>query len=248
MGSRGGPSNHLGELLRLRQEEDSGDDHSRTLISGQTLGSVINADKTNYPTLLDVLRQDSGGNNKKKWKGFKEKLRLRRGGAAWCSASRMLISDVVMNNTILNTRMIMGRGEMPENLSRIGRSSEMVAPENDVTPESTAVVVAEEGGEEGPARLSLMALLESEMEMGFETDYVVDDEVVEDDGDVEDGGGAGEMNGGGGGCCVCMVRDKGSAFIPCGHTFCRLCSRELWVKRGNCPLCNTKILEILDIF
>lgn len=247
MESRGGPSNHLGELLRLRQEEDSGEDHGRGFIAGQTLGSVINADKTDYPTLLDVLRQDSSGNSKKKWKGFKEKLRLRRGGAAWCSASRMLISDVVMNNTILSNRMIMGRGEMPENLSRIGRNSEMVSPENDVTPEGTAVVVAEEGGEEGPARLSLMALLESEMEMGFETEFIIDDEVAEDDGDMEgDSGGAGEMNGGG--CCVCMVRNKGSAFIPCGHTFCRSCSRELWVKRGNCPLCNTKILEILDIF
>ncbi|KAK1294099.1 hypothetical protein QJS10_CPA16g00685 [Acorus calamus] len=49
-------------------------------------------------------------------------------------------------------------------------------------------------------------------------------------------------------CCVCMVRHKGAAFIPCGHTFCRLCSRELWVSRGNCPLCNGFILEILDIF
>ncbi|GFZ20126.1 RING/U-box superfamily protein [Actinidia rufa] len=27
-----------------------------------------------------------------------------------------------------------------------------------------------------------------------------------------------------------------------------LCSRELWVQRGNCPLCNGFILEILDIF
>ncbi|CAA6664088.1 unnamed protein product [Spirodela intermedia] len=49
-------------------------------------------------------------------------------------------------------------------------------------------------------------------------------------------------------CCVCMVREKGAAFIPCGHTFCRLCSRELWISRGNCPLCNGLILEILDIF
>lgn len=50
------------------------------------------------------------------------------------------------------------------------------------------------------------------------------------------------------GCCVCMIRSKGAAFIPCGHTFCRLCSRELWVQRGNCPLCNTAILQVLDIF
>ncbi|VVB01338.1 unnamed protein product [Arabis nemorensis] len=50
------------------------------------------------------------------------------------------------------------------------------------------------------------------------------------------------------GCCVCMIRSKGAAFIPCGHTFCRLCCRELWVQRGNCPLCNTSILQVLDIF
>lgn len=50
------------------------------------------------------------------------------------------------------------------------------------------------------------------------------------------------------GCCVCMIRSKGAAFIPCGHTFCRLCSRELWAQRGNCPLCNTSILQVLDIF
>ncbi|KAI6670634.1 hypothetical protein NL676_005519 [Syzygium grande] len=29
---------------------------------------------------------------------------------------------------------------------------------------------------------------------------------------------------------------------------CRLCSRELWVSRGNCPLRNNFIMEILDIF
>ncbi|GFY91704.1 RING/U-box superfamily protein [Actinidia rufa] len=49
-------------------------------------------------------------------------------------------------------------------------------------------------------------------------------------------------------CCVCMWRSKGAALIPCGHTFCRVCSRELWLNRGSCPLCNRSIIEILDIF
>lgn len=49
-------------------------------------------------------------------------------------------------------------------------------------------------------------------------------------------------------CCVCMRRKKGAAFIPCGHTYCRVCSRELWLNRGSCPLCNRSINEILDIF
>lgn len=49
-------------------------------------------------------------------------------------------------------------------------------------------------------------------------------------------------------CCVCMERSKGAAFIPCGHTYCRVCSREVWLNRGSCPLCNRTITEVLDIF
>uniref|UniRef100_A0ACD5WIA9 Uncharacterized protein n=1 Tax=Avena sativa TaxID=4498 RepID=A0ACD5WIA9_AVESA len=49
-------------------------------------------------------------------------------------------------------------------------------------------------------------------------------------------------------CCVCMVRHKGAAFIPCGHTFCRLCSRDLWLARASCPLCNAFIHDVLHIF
>ncbi|KAK4439386.1 hypothetical protein Salat_0273500 [Sesamum alatum] len=84
-----------------------------------------------------------------------------------------------------------------------------------------------------PSRVSLMRLLE-------ETDGY--------DGEMkkkqeEDGGGGCDSV-----CCVCMGRKKGAAFIPCGHTFCRVCSRELWLNRGSCPLCNRPILEILDIY
>lgn len=80
-----------------------------------------------------------------------------------------------------------------------------------------------------PLRVSLLRLLE-------ESDGV--DENEEKRGEV----GNDQM------CCVCMGRKKGAAFIPCGHTFCRVCSRELWLNRGSCPLCNRSILEILDIF
>ncbi|KAG1363445.1 hypothetical protein COCNU_11G002720 [Cocos nucifera] len=101
--------------------------------------------------------------------------------------------------------------------------------------------------EEQPVRISLMALLEQTDRWGGEGEAEEEEEeevvVAEDDDDGEgDGGGMYYV------CCVCMVRHKGAAFIPCGHTFCRLCSRELWVSRGNCPLCNGFILEILDIF
>ncbi|KAI3680484.1 hypothetical protein L6452_35255 [Arctium lappa] len=78
---------------------------------------------------------------------------------------------------------------------------------------------------ESPGRMSLMRLLE-------ETD----------DQDEKLGMGMDLV------CCVCMGRKKGAAFIPCGHTFCRVCSRELWLNRGTCPLCNRSITEILDIY
>ncbi|KAG6419008.1 hypothetical protein SASPL_121216 [Salvia splendens] len=40
----------------------------------------------------------------------------------------------------------------------------------------------------------------------------------------------------------------GSALIPCGHTFCRECSRDLWFNRSFCPLCNRFIDNILDLY
>ncbi|CAK8531340.1 unnamed protein product [Lathyrus sativus] len=87
-----------------------------------------------------------------------------------------------------------------------------------------------------PWRVSLMRLLE-ETENG---DTLTAKAVRE----VKESGVAGNDSV----CCVCMGRNKGAAFIPCGHTFCRVCSRELWLNRGSCPLCNRSILEILDIF
>ncbi|CAA3019903.1 uncharacterized protein LOC111389607 [Olea europaea var. sylvestris] len=84
-------------------------------------------------------------------------------------------------------------------------------------------------------RVSLMRLLE-------ETDGW-DEEVKK-----EETGGRLEGRCGDSVCCVCMGRKKDAAFIPCGHTFCRICSRELWLNRGTCPLCNRLILEILDIY
>lgn len=49
-------------------------------------------------------------------------------------------------------------------------------------------------------------------------------------------------------CCVCRERSKGTAFIPCGHAFCRVCSRELWANQHSCAVCNRPIVEILDIY
>ncbi|KAK6141867.1 hypothetical protein DH2020_024391 [Rehmannia glutinosa] len=122
--------------------------------------------------------------------------------------------------------------------------------EDDEEPSADTVEDEEvDGTAEQPVRMSLMALLaETDRQMGLEgSAYIMNEE--EDEVEEESAAVTGGVNGVGyNSCCVCMVRHKGAAFIPCGHTFCRLCSRELWVQRGNCPLCNNYILEILDIF
>ncbi|KAL7212270.1 hypothetical protein ACSBR2_015027 [Camellia fascicularis] len=86
-----------------------------------------------------------------------------------------------------------------------------------------------------PLRVSLMRLL-------AETDGVDGGRETTEERDGKGGVGCDSM------CCVCMGRKNGAALIPCGHTFCRVCSRELWLIRGSCPLCNRSILEILNIF
>ncbi|KAG2331429.1 hypothetical protein Bca4012_018983 [Brassica carinata] len=92
-------------------------------------------------------------------------------------------------------------------------------------------------GSSTPLPVSLMRLLEETAERvvadGKETERVTASSTVKGSDSV---------------CCVCMGRKKGAAFIPCGHTFCRVCSREVWLNRGSCPLCNRPIIEILDIY
>lgn len=105
----------------------------------------------------------------------------------------------------------------------------------DAEAEDSGDVETPAAGAAPPARMSLMSLLSVNEGSSY---------AMEEEEDEEETSHAVEYNN----CCVCMVRHKGAAFIPCGHTFCRLCSRELWVQRGSCPLCNNYILEILDIF
>ena len=103
-------------------------------------------------------------------------------------------------------------------------------------------------------RVSLMALLErTEQQWAaraagghWKRVDAEDDDAPEKD--KEKGGGGGGGGGVGGRCCVCVARGKGAAFIPCGHTFCRACARELRAGRGRCPLCNATISEVLNLF
>ncbi|KAM3376419.1 polycomb group RING finger protein 6-like [Capsicum galapagoense] len=126
-----------------------------------------------------------------------------------------------------------------------GRMEYEVEEESEEDEEENEEDNTEEGEDEAkegeePVRMSLMALLaESEG-----SPYMMGEDEDEDEDDSGAYVGEDHLNN----CCVCQVRHKGAAFVPCGHSFCRLCSRELWVEGGNCPLCNNFILEILDIF
>lgn len=172
-------------------------------------------------------------------------LKLRR------PSTRVPTSDPDMDSPLARSRS----GRFQKSISGLSDSAEINMEESGLTPredeeeeEGDREGDVEEKDEGGSGKMSLMALLaETDREMGLESAYVMaeeeeGEEVEEEPDEGNDEGG--EYNN----CCVCMVRHKGAAFIPCGHTFCRLCSRELYVQRGNCPLCNGFILEILDIF
>ncbi|CAH9074309.1 unnamed protein product [Cuscuta epithymum] len=282
--------------------DEKADSHShRENLSGLTLLAVLGGGEMSAVTphqtrtLLDVIKDDPNGSkeNRKTWKHFKEKLRLKRAGAAWTSTVPIPASDVPINPT--NNRAMMARrlssrfpstnhgpdAEYPaeeykpelsmsasrrdlrsapssrmlsRNPSRAGgptdRSFKLQSSMSIRRPaeggddeidggEGEDGENEEGGGGEQPVRMSLMALL-AESEGG----YMMDEEEEEEEGGGCEDYGGGEFHN----CCVCMVRHKGEPFEPCGHTFCRLCSRELWAEKGNCPLCNNFILEILDIF
>ncbi|KAK1632128.1 hypothetical protein QYE76_006443 [Lolium multiflorum] len=99
-------------------------------------------------------------------------------------------------------------------------------------------------------RVSLMALLE-QAEQQWATATASGRGAwtrVEQDAAAEDEDQGNTKRGVGGRCCVCMSRRKGAAFVPCGHTFCRACAREVRNARGRCPLCNAAIRDVLNLF
>lgn len=229
-------STNLGEILKFKED----DPNSRNNL---TIGSVLNLDKKSSPgirTLLDIIQADSTGDSRKTWKNFRDKLRLKRANSTWSSAMQRA-------NSSRMTRVPTSDPEIESPSSRI-RSSSSLHLQRSLSSLSDEDFSEEEQREtegEGSVRMSLMSLLaETDREMGIDSAYVMEDEVHDQDQVEEENVESGDNYD----CCVCMVRYKGSAFIPCGHTFCRLCSRKLYVQRPNCPICNGFILEILDIF
>lgn len=188
-------------------------------------------------TLLDIIHEEDGGDSgnivrrthhhsqqshsqRIFWKAFKHRIRLRRVTAAgWCSSASPSSIVTITHNSDTHLTNHPSGDDLPQQQPR-----------------------AEEDEIEEPIRVSLMALLDEtctlENSLPESPQSPLLEDLVGEKGDV----GQWRL------CCVCMDRRKSSAFIPCGHTFCRLCSRELWVGRGICPLCNGFILDILDIF
>ncbi|KAL4323385.1 hypothetical protein GQ457_11G003620 [Hibiscus cannabinus] len=103
---------------------------------------------------------------------------------------------------------------------------------------------AENNNGDEPVKMSLMDLLG---ESG--SSYVdEDDESCEEEEEEEEEEEIVQSTGSEFTCCICNVNITSSAYMPCTHTFCRLCSKEFSVQRGYCPLCNGFVSEILDIF
>ncbi|KAL1200483.1 hypothetical protein V5N11_026587 [Cardamine amara subsp. amara] len=239
---------------------------NRSSFTGLTLEAILMADRNGTSpqppsrnqsnrTLLDIMQRDHrhddhhhhhNRNDKTAWKTLREKLRLKRNATTvWISSNSIpSLNTPILNRDNENHHQL---GFLLSNSGNVteeeGSAAEGRVRLGTVLAEERALSAREEETPPAPARMSLMELLE-ENEGQMSLVGVVEGEEEER---VIDGGGGGaaaaEIS-----CCVCMVRSKGAAFIPCGHTFCRLCSRELWVQRGNCPLCNTSILEILDLF
>ncbi|KAK8631102.1 hypothetical protein V6N13_079865 [Hibiscus sabdariffa] len=278
-------------------------------------------------TLLDIIREDRSIKDKKSWKTFRDKLRLKRAGSAWTSSVHVPTSDVnvhssrprssgrgedrgervsASNPPVAKSKMHLEKiesvhfgnnssqtddddsvdaprsrsfnrpmvrhasirmssanadddedvdgsdddyessgseKESERPLAALTEERSLSAREAVAAQEAAEAAAAAAAGAEQPVKMSLMDLLgETGYAMGEDEENDEEEEEEEEENVVASRGGM-EYT-----CCVCMVRHKGSAFIPCAHTFCRLCSRELMVQRGNCPLCRGYILEILDIF
>lgn len=267
-------SSNLGDLLKVKEEIE----RRETVTLGSILGcsnsnnsekqEIVVAAEAARRTLFDIIRDEEGGTdayrgfvctssgagagdgggsrNKISWKFFKDRLPLRRSAAAWISSphSISISADFIEPVPAGSTTEIASSDD--QNSLRI--TTQSPARDSVRTDLASALAAERQQREEeerqvvaSPARVSLMALMEQTdvctvaMEVEGEGEGVIEEK-------EEKGRGVGSV------CCVCMVRQKGAAFIPCGHTFCRVCSRELWISRGSCPLCNTCIQEVLDIF
>ncbi|XP_010539368.1 PREDICTED: death-associated inhibitor of apoptosis 1 [Tarenaya hassleriana] len=189
-------------------------------------------------TFLDLLRGQMDGLDRpiRRKRSLKERLRFK--GIGCCGPSWGL-------RTTTTTTLSSRDDEHEPGQARVDTGSDHDSGSSESGMNLATALAAERHyrtreTEEGqtpmtPLRVSLMRLLEETAERG-ETETETE-RLTASTGTSNDSV-----------CCVCMGRKKGAAFIPCGHTFCRVCSRELWLNRGSCPICIRPIIEILDIY
>ncbi|CAA7054376.1 unnamed protein product [Microthlaspi erraticum] len=188
-------------------------------------------------TFLDLLQLQMDGNDRtrRRKRTLKERLGFRRIGCCGPTWGLRLTNNTRARDEDepFESGFVSGSGNVTGTLNPGMNLATALAAERhyrrDLTEETAS-------GSLTPLRVSLMRLLEETADRvvveGRETERLT----------------ASTVRGNDSVCCVCMGRKKGAAFIPCGHTFCRVCSREVWLNRGSCPLCNRPIVEILDIY
>lgn len=225
-------------------------------------------------SIIDIIRNDKDRPSKKNWKTFRDKLRLKRAGKAWTSSINIPQSDINIQNK--PNKMMIRRGssrytsnndedqepdesdgEANRQLGQIDRqkNTRLLPMETDDTEEeendNADADVDHVGGDSKDGneddgndnQMSLMSLLSDAGSNYIEENH--QEQEHEDEVEDDEGGEGGECAKA---CCGCKGKHSGAALGPCGHTFCKHCTTELHVSRGNCPTCNSFILEILDIY
>lgn len=225
-------------------------------------------DKQNR-NIIDMIRDDANNSGtKKNWKTFRDKLRLKRAGRAWTSSVPIPASDIQMpkaNRVMIrrgsarysssndeeeedtgNRDVHESDGEANRHLGDLPdrqRSNRLLPVETDPDPDQDPDQEKEktEGGDEP---ISLMALLSTdgsnyEQHEEFENEEDEDEEEHEHEDEIGDYNVCNECKG---------KHTKGAPVGPCGHMFCKHCTKEMQIGKGNCPACNNFILEILDIY
>ncbi|KAI3682600.1 hypothetical protein L1987_82683 [Smallanthus sonchifolius] len=220
------------------------------------------SDRNINRNIVDMLRDDQASGSKKNWKAFRDKLRLKRTGKAWTSSVPIPASDVPIQGK--SNRMMTRRGswryagdsdadagESDGDATQLGhmperqRSGRLLPVETDPEEDGNNPPDGEQkpAAGEGDQIMSLMTLLSTDGSNYVEEEEEhVEDHHEEPEEDEEEGTGDCHV------CCGCRGKHKGAALGPCGHTFCKHCTKELHVSKGNCPTCNDFILEILDMF
>ncbi|GJR96184.1 putative zinc finger, RING/FYVE/PHD-type containing protein [Tanacetum coccineum] len=185
-------------------------------------------------TLVELLRErtmDGDNNRLRRRKSLQERLRLKNMvccGSTWGLGPSDIAGDVNINEVVEQIHqqidVIDVNFTQPDTTHdpacvppspRMNLADALTA-ERQIRSNESMIITGNDMFEDPgtPLRISLMRLLE-------ETDGHDHEKIKENDLIL----GKDQM------CCVCMGRKKGAAFIPCGHTFCRVCSRELWLNR-----------------